>query len=575
MLPRPFAALVLVCTLTADSFAGTPREELLRYVPDDVGFCLVVQNLRGQLRELAGSPFGRRLRESAGAKALRASAEWGQLKQAEQYLERHLGVNAEKLFDDLLGEAFAFAYKPGPLGKQDDEQGLFLLRARDEKTLAGLVAKLNALQKETGELKSLDEVEHKGVKYVRRREAKETNYYYLNGPILLFSGQESLLRQAVEREKRAEGDSLLLRQMRELKLEDALVGLLLNPRAWDAAVAASKPADPAARMAVRAWKALGGVGVAVHLESDVRIQLSIQVKTEDLPASARKLLAAASKPSELWARMPENALLAISGRLDLAALYEFLGDCLTKQAKQTMEAELDRTLGAVIDKDVVKELLPALGPAWGVWAIAPTSEEKAWTPRVVAALKLSRPKVVPDGNSSGEPIEEAVLSAVRSAAVVAVLGHNKQHPDRPLRLRVSGSKPLPSFALQGDSVFPPGVMPWFGIREGYFVLASSSSSGLGPLNKGETSDGVPLLRANLKEWRAYLAAKREPLAGAVVCKDGLSKDKALAKIDELRAVLELFDRVEVRQQTSPGFAAFTLTLTPSAAMKALPPATRP
>jgi hypothetical protein len=95
MLPRPLAALVLVCTLTADSFAGTPREELLRYVPDDVGFCLVVQNLRGQLRELAGSPFGRRVRASAGAKALRASAEWRHLQQAEQYLERHLGVGAE------------------------------------------------------------------------------------------------------------------------------------------------------------------------------------------------------------------------------------------------------------------------------------------------------------------------------------------------------------------------------------------------------------------------------------------------------------------------------------------------
>jgi hypothetical protein len=560
MLPRPIAALVIVCTLTADSLAGTPREELLRYVPDDVGFCLVVQNLRGQLRELAGSPFGLRVRESAGAKALRASAEWGQLKQAGQYLERHLGVNAEKLFDDLLGEAFAFAYRPGPLGKQEDEQGLFLLRARDEKTLAGFVAKINALQKDTGELKALEEVDHKGVKYVRRREAKETNYYYLNGPVLLFSGQELLLRQAVEREKRVEGDSPLLRQMRELKLDDALVGLLLNPRAWDAAVAASKPADPAARMAVRAWKALGGVGVGVHLESDVRVRLSVQVKTEDLPAAARRLFASASKPSAAI-QHPEEALLAVSGRLDLAALFEHVGECLTKPARQAMEAELGRTVGAALGRDVVKDLLPAIGPDWGISVTAPPPGAKGWAPQVVAAVKLAR-------GDEADPTDEAVLAAAHSAAMVAVLGHNKQHPEKTIRLRSAVLGGVRVRYLEGDA-FPPGVRPAFALKGGHLVLASSPD-GVERFKAGAASEEAPLLRSSLKEWRSYLAARREPLAGAVACKDGLTKDKALAKIDEVRAVLELFDRVELRQQTSPGFAAFTLTLTPAAAMKALP-----
>jgi hypothetical protein len=555
--PRPLAVLLLAWTLAAQSFAGTPREELLRYVPDDAGFCLVVQNLRGQLRELAASPFGQRVRESAGVKAVLASAEWRQVRQAEQYLEKHFGVTAEKLYDDVFGESFAFAYKPGPLGKQEDEQGLFLLRARDEKALAGLVARFNALQRETGELKSLDEVEHRGVKYVRRREAKETNFYYLSGPVLLFSGQEAFLRQAVERERAGEADSALLRQMRELGLDDALVGLLLNPRAWDAAVAA-KPDDPAARMASRAWKALGGVGVGVHLDRDVSVRLSVQMKTDDLPPAARRFLITARSAPAL--PHPEEPLLSVGGRFDLAAAYEFLAECLPKPARQAMEAELTRTAGAALGRDVVKELLPSIGPDWGVCVSPPSPDAGGWAPPVVAAVRLAR-------GDEADPTDEAVLAAAHSAAMFAVLGHNKQHPDKPIRLRSAALDGTRVRYVEGDA-FPPGVRPAFALKGGYLVLASSPAEV--ERFKAAASGGGPLLRASLKAWRSYLAARREPLAGAMAGKDGLTRDKALAKIDALRDAIELFDRVELRQQASPGRASFTLTLTPAAPMRAAP-----
>ena len=61
------------------------------------------------------------------------------------------------------------------------------------------------MQKKTGELKELVDREYKGVKYVRRVETKSTSYYLLRGPVLLFSGQETFLQQAVERDKVAAG----------------------------------------------------------------------------------------------------------------------------------------------------------------------------------------------------------------------------------------------------------------------------------------------------------------------------------------------------------------------------------
>src|SRR5262249_41814698 len=188
--------------------AGPPpppgaRDRLLRFVPDDVGFCLVVQDLRAHAADLLASPFAAQFRRSAFGASLADSAEVRQLAKVEKDLEKLLGVGWAGLRDDVLGDAFVFAYTPGPPDKPELEQGLILVRARSAKTLAALLDKVNAAQKDSGELKALVEREHKGVKYYRRVERKEVNYYLLRGPVLVLTGQEGMLRKAIEREQAA------------------------------------------------------------------------------------------------------------------------------------------------------------------------------------------------------------------------------------------------------------------------------------------------------------------------------------------------------------------------------------
>jgi hypothetical protein len=562
-LPNRVSFAVLTAVLCCAPLRGaSPRDELLRYVPEDVGFCLVVQDLRASLARVADSPFARRVCEASLVKSLLASDEWAKLRKVEGYLSRHLGVSFASLRDDLLGDAFLFAYRPGPPGKPEQEQGLFLLRARDEKVLADFVAKLNALQQGTGELKALDEREHEGVKYHRRQEAKATTFYLLKGPVLLFTGQEALLREAIDLERKAAPDAEppLLRRLRELKLEQAVVALAVNPRAWDGALAA-KAADPGATMAAGFWRALQGVGLALEVERDVRLRLSLRMKTSELPASVRRFLAGARRPSELWASFPKNALVAAAGRLDLSALAESLGESMSKSARQTAEAELDRTVGAIVGRSVVKELLPALGPDWGVCVTAPPAEGRGWAPAVTLALKVAR-------GDEGDPTDEAVRSALQSWVQLAILGHNKLRPERPLSLRSVIVDGVRGRFLSGDGVFPEGVQPGFALKAGYLVLVSSSAElrrfKAGPATAAEE---VPLLRVSLKGWRAYLGQRREQLAEALAGKEGLTRERALQKIDDLRAGLELIDRVELRQATAPGFASFTLTVVPSAPLR--------
>src|SRR6266542_2284681 len=184
----------------------SPADELLRFVPADVTFCFVLRDLREHVAALQSSPLAGHLRNSPLGSALKATPEWRQLEKANRFLEQFLGLRAEQLRDDILGDAVVLAYRAGPPDKPQQEQGLLLIRARQAKTLAALVDRLNQVHMKSGELKKRDEREHNGVKYFRRVERKEENFYCLRGPVLIFSGQEGILREALDLEKKLPAD---------------------------------------------------------------------------------------------------------------------------------------------------------------------------------------------------------------------------------------------------------------------------------------------------------------------------------------------------------------------------------
>ncbi len=207
-------ALVALLTLTTSASAA-PRDELLRLVPDDAGFCLVVQNLREHNAALLSSPFVKQFQDSPLGKALANAPEMQKLQSAEKLLHKGLGIEATQLRDDILGDALVLAYRPGPPGKPEQEHGLILVHARDAKLLAQVVERLNQFQKESGELKEVQVREHAGQKYYQRVERNKSSFYYLRDSMLAFTGQEDMLRKVIERTKKGNSEeSFVAGQMR-------------------------------------------------------------------------------------------------------------------------------------------------------------------------------------------------------------------------------------------------------------------------------------------------------------------------------------------------------------------------
>jgi hypothetical protein len=548
----------LAAVLAAPVQAATPRDELLRFVPDDSGFCLVLQDLRGHAADLLDSPFADQVRRSPLGDAWSASGEVQQFAKADKELRAALGVGFAELRDDVLGDAVAFAYRPGTPGKPEEDQALLLIRAHSAEVLAHLIDNLNKAQTKDGSLTEVQEVTYHGAVYYRRVEKKQTNYYYVRGPVLLFTSQEEMLKRALDRDRTAapEAEPPLTRKLRELGAGKAALAVWLNPRAFDAALdeKAARAAEPDASLLKHFrvyWKAIDAVAVYADLDKDFRLSWAEQFRVEDLPPAARRMLAAQRRPSDLWRAFPDDPLFAVAGRVDFAATFEAMGEFQPKDAD-------GKPAGDPFAQDFLqKVLLPHLGPDWGVCVSAPAPGDADWLPRGVLALRVA--------HSDDAPADEALLSAVHTGVLLAVLANNARNPAALIRVQAVAADKYEIHFLVGDRVFPPGLQPAYALKDGWLLFATSPEVvrrfAVAPAGTPAPEGGpIPVLRVSFKAWRSYLTERREQLVAALAERNGVSKEAARQGLDEVIGGLEFLDRLELSQTSKPGQTVVTLTL---------------
>jgi len=542
--------------------ADTPRDKLLRLVPEDVGFCLVIQDGRGHSDAFLRSPFAKKLWDSPIGKAISNAPEQRKLVEFEAQLQQGLGVTWGQLRDDIFGDAIVFAYRPGSPGKEDQEQGLMLVHARDAKRLAEIAARFNDLQKQSGDLKEVLVREHRGVKYDCRVESRSQNFAYLHGSLLAFSTREEMIQQVIDLEQKAtKEESAILGHLRRLGADQALAALWINPRAFDAAFEqkAKQLRGPEAsilQIVQQHWKAISGIALSAKVkESEVELALALAAQPDLLPAAVKAVFAEEAKPSDLWRAFPGDALLAVGGRLDAAAWNEFLSGILPEEHRKAIREAAQKFVSPALGKSDTTDLLPCLGPDWGLCVIAPRQEGKGWFPHTIWALRIQ-----PGG------IDRALLNAVNSLALLGVLFYNGSHPDQITFNSLDKFKMEGSY-LTNDKEFPAGFQPAFTLKDGYFILASSPAAisrfnltpapavkGAGGLGgpSGRRDADIPLFRMSLVDLAQFLTDHQTALADHIVKKKQISKPEVTPKLEALAEVCRLFKRVDLVQRSGSG-----------------------
>ncbi len=564
--PAVLLCCLCVVGLASPIEAAAPADELLRYVPADVTFCLTVRDLRAHLSALGNSPFAEQLRASPMGKALKASPELEKLLKGQEVIEAALGMSLDRIRDDILGDSIVFAYRQGPPGKPELEQELVLLRAREAKPLAQLVERLNKLLKNTGALKEVSEIEHNGFKYQRRVEGDEVNFLCLRGPVLIFSSKESMLREALALEKNtpATREAAVSRSLRQLGADKALLSIWLNPRGFDAELAAklekAVDADKAfLKTFLACWKALDGAAVTLSLTRDFEFGLALRGRPESLPVPIRRFLDDAASLADLWTRFPEDSLLAVAARTPASSLLAFLGAFQTKKAFESMQEGLTRRVVAFVgDKDVVKDVLPHVGPDWGVCVTAPPRGEKAWIPSMLFALRIA-------AADSAMPIDKALVDLIKLQAGGMAQAYNMMRKD-PLVWKKAAHDRLEIAYLDSTTGQAMGLQPAFGLCDGYLVIASTPETFrrfAAPARPFKSGAEVPLLRLSLSSLRQYLKEYRGPLVSVLAEQHQQPPARVGQQLDDVGAVLSLVDRLELTQRTIPEQVTFALRLRPA------------
>jgi hypothetical protein len=525
-------------------------------VPGDYTFCVVVQNLRDQGKPGSGS-FLQRFGESPLFKQLQQAPEAQKVQQVLDTLFKELGVTPEQLRDDILGDALVFAFRKGPAGQPEKDDGLIMLHARDAKLLARLVDRVNELQTKAGELKTVEPVDGKPGRYFRRVKAGEkegADYYALMGNRLVFSGSETLLTSTIAAlAKEEKTEPVIVERMKKLGVADAPVVCLINPRSFDSDIANSAKGGKGSERSflkefANYWKAVDGLALSVNLTPDIEVGLSLNVRKTDLPKAAAKFFTEAGKRSPLWDRVPDDALFAAVGRFDLEALAGMLSGFLSEQDRsKVMEAIADATR-PFLETDDLGPLLKGIGPDVGLWIMPPDPAEKTWCPQGILAVKIA------DG-PEGKQAEEAAIKGLDFLTRLACLS------EKGLRVHTEKQGPVNVQYLTHTSAFPPGFRPAFASKGGYVLVAGSPrmiAKFESPSSQARDADEVPIIRISVAAWRKYLKEHRGALVEFISKTKGLDAKSIDGTLDTLLPILEGLDRIELVQRSGPDRAKFVL-----------------
>lgn len=545
---RNFVVLIAWLGLVPFASAQEFPDKLLSLLPDDFAVCVMMHDLRGQAAHWEKSDWVKSFRQSPLGRTFLDAPELKQFDVWQQDLKKHFDLDWPGLRDDILGKTVLLAYQPGPANKPDDERGLVLLQVHKTERLALFVNKLNELQKKSGELKSLTAIEHKGKTYYRRVQGPKTQFYLMDGSLAAVSSQEEMIRGVLDRQAQPAKTSPWAKRFQRAGADQAFVTMCINPRMLELDFVKNKKGDDGLP---GYWQALDGIFVTFSMRNDAAIRVAIQANVDQLPKWTRAAFTDTAIPSDLWKRFPEQSILTIASRTDFAGMVDALKMLLPEKDRKNLNG-----LGAVIGLDLFKDVLPNVGPDWGVCVLP--AKDPQHLPQMLIAVAVK-----PGANDP--PIDQMLFKAVQVFATVAVLDHNQKNPE-PIRIMTAMQDKIEIKYLSHDKLFPPGLQPAAALKDGYLLLASSPDAILAFRKhefKIDTRLETPMVRLSTRELAKVLRQREHSILTSLKQRQGMSAKEAKQNLDSVTSLLDLFDRVILSQHAEAGQATWTLRFTPA------------
>ncbi|MSQ93630.1 MAG: hypothetical protein EXR98_03635 [Gemmataceae bacterium] len=543
-----------LCWLGLVPFAAaqpTPcRYELLSLLPDDFAVCVVMHDLRGHSARWEQADWLKAFKQSPVGKALLASPEMEQLERMQTEMKKHLGLDWPTLRDDILGDTLVLSYSPGPKNKPDDERGLFLLHVREPKRLTELIGKFNDVQEKAGELK-LARVEFKGSTYYRRTHGRKTQFYFVKDSLAAITTKEEILQEVIQRLPTQSKDNAWAKRFQRAGAASAFVTMCVNPAAVEPDLVQAGKKDgtlPAY------WRALEAIFVTLAIRDEAELRISIQADPQKLPVWARSAFTDTIPTSSLWQRFPEKSILTIAGSADFAGTAEALKLLMPEKDRKKLASDWQAGIGAVLPLDPFKDILPNLGPDWGV-CILPSKDAKNLPQAMFALAVKSGPKE--------QPIDKGLFKGAQFFGGLLILEHNRTNPNATIRLQTLMQDKVEVVYFSSDAIFPAGFQPACALKDGFLLFATSPAA-IADFRVGtKPAAEAPLLRLSTRELARLLEHRRGHIIATLTERQQMSENAANKNVDDVIGALGLFERLTLSHHGGVGQASWSFRLAPS------------
>lgn len=561
--------LIALSFVSTISMAGLRAAEVspLDLVGESAALCLEVPRLAETWKRVESSRMAERVKAFPPFERFVRGPGFQQWTFIEKFVVQATG---QPLSEQLLGLCSESLVVAVYLPEGEKPQGVAIARARDSASLSQAIGSWGKLEPQHVDKSR----QHRGQTYIQRAKSsgsKEVLYYAVFDRTLVLSDQEVLVRQAIDFQQaaaaRAESreptvaavrtlrESPLYRTARARLRDDSVAFLHVNARAWDKALREGAKNDPGAVPVLKVWQHVSALAVSLRFDEGVALDVVAELDRERLPSGWTPFVQSSQATTGWVDRIPGDALLAISGRVDVGPLVQMWLAAMP-EAKSDDFARGRRVLRSLLaGRDLFDDVLPAVLSDVTIHASAQQDVAAGVAPFELLGSLMWRSSV--KAASSAEP--PALMNSLDNALQFGlnVLAGYLAH-ELPESNVIVGSETSGETTIR----WLKGLAPWepaYGLVAQRLIVASSRAS---------LSRGLGLAASNVAEPRSSRLAKHEPrffptmtqlvwldsvqtrealtkhsdwIATALAQRSPESKPKIAARLSHFGEVLQLFD----------------------------------
>jgi len=331
LLTRSLGLLLSVLGTTAMVVADEALSTL-DLVSEDAAFCLEVPHLSETWTMLESSPLMDRIRAIPAYQRMLESHGFQQWQAVEEHVSRQSGKKLSSQLRALFGKSLVVAIYVPSAG---EPEGILIGEATDAVTVERALTTWNKLDPN----EVISARTHHGVAYHQRKKhanANESIFVATLDRWFAASDHESLIQDVIDRFPRTTGvdarstaagslrQSPLFSQNRQRFKTDGAAYLHVNARPWDRGLEEASRDEHELINPAAVWKHVSAVSGCLQFDRGVVCEAIVELDTTRLPGGWSQFVATAATDPSWSRRVPPEAILAISGHLELTPVIRHL-----------------------------------------------------------------------------------------------------------------------------------------------------------------------------------------------------------------------------------------------------------